>query len=237
MTEGRRKFLRACAGALGAVAMPGLVRAATDAKAAFFNGTLSDNGITFRATNFNKVAPEWRRQLVHYKSPEPQGSLVVDTEHNFLYLIFENQTALRYGVGVGKEGFKWYGRAQIRRKAMWPRWVPPPEMLARRPELPKFMDGGPDNPLGPRALYLFRDGRDLGYRIHGTTEPWSIGHDVSSGCVRMFNEDVIDLYQRCPIGTRVLVLKHLGAPVIDEQAEADRLWQQLQQAKQQPVPQ
>jgi lipoprotein-anchoring transpeptidase ErfK/SrfK len=220
-------------GAAAAVAAPAVLRAATDPKAVYFSGTVTDNGHVFRATNFSKIAPEWRRQLVRYESPEPQGSVVVDTERNFLYVIFENQTALRYGVGVGKEGFKWYGRAQIQRKALWPRWVPPAAMLARRPELPPFMDGGPDNPLGPRAMYLYRDGKDLGYRIHGTTEPWSIGHDVSSGCVRMFPEDVIDLYQRCPIGTRVLVLKHLGAPVVDEQAEADRIWQQLQQSKQQ----
>src|SRR4029450_3545529 len=113
------------------------------------------------------------------------------------------------------------GRARIDRKSIWPRWVPPPEMRERQPELPEFMDGGPDNPLGPRAMYLFRDGKDLGYRLHGTMEPWSIGSNVSSGCVRMFPGGVIALYQRCPIGTRVLVLRTLGAPVIDESADVD----------------
>jgi len=188
---------------------------------AYFDGTSEDNGIVFRRTNWKKIDPKWRRQLVKYRSREPQGTVVIDTSHHFLYIIFENQTALRYGVGVGRDGFRWYGRARIDRKALWPRWIPPPEMRERQPELPEYMDGGADNPLGPRALYLFRNGRDLGYRLHGTLEPWSIGSNVSSGCIRMFSEDVIDLYQRCPIGTRVLVLKHLGAPVINEAAPVD----------------
>jgi lipoprotein-anchoring transpeptidase ErfK/SrfK len=188
---------------------------------AYFDGKSEDNGIVFRRTNWKKIDPKWRRQLVKYRSREPQGTVVIDTSHHFLYIIFENQTALRYGVGVGRDGFRWYGRARIDRKALWPRWIPPPEMRERQPELPEYMDGGPDNPLGPRALYLFRNGRDLGYRLHGTLEPWSIGSNVSSGCIRLFSEDVIDLYQRCPIGTRVLVLKHLGAPVINEAAPVD----------------
>lgn len=190
--------------------------------AAYFAGTAEDSGFVYRRTNFSVIKPQWQRQLVKYKSTEPQGSVVVDTANHFLYVIFENQTALRYGVGVGRDGFRWFGRARIDRKALWPRWVPPPEMRARQPELPESMEGGPDNPLGPRALYLYRDGRDLGYRLHGTLEPWTIGTNVSSGCVRMFPEDVIDLYQRCPKGTRVLVLKHLGAPVIDEVAPVDQ---------------
>jgi lipoprotein-anchoring transpeptidase ErfK/SrfK len=185
---------------------------------AYFAGTAQDGGYTYRLTNFAKIDPSLRRQLVQYYSTEPLGSVVVDTTNHFLYVIFENNTALRYGVGVGREGFRWYGKAQIDRKALWPRWVPPPEMRKRQPDLPLAMDGGPDNPLGPRAMYLYRGSTDLGYRLHGTLEPWSIGHNVSSGCIRMFPEDVIDLYQRCPIGTRVLVLKHLGAPVIDEAA-------------------
>src|SRR5215212_5266490 len=151
---------------------------------AYFDGLVDDNGFSFRKTNMKQIAA--------------------------LYVTFENNTALRYGVGVGREGFQWFGRAEVGRKAVWPDWVPPAEMLARRPDLPKQMKGGPDNPLGPRAHYLYRDGRDLIYRIHGTTEPWSIGTDVSSGCIRMLNEDVIDLYQRTPVGTRVLVLKHLS---------------------------
>lgn len=217
----RRSFLVGSAAGLPfGLSLP--ANAATKSRDAFFRGSVSDGGFSFRGTNFSEIDKRWKRQLVQYYSPEPVGSVVVDTKSHFLYLIFENQTALRYGVGVGKEGFKWYGRAKIMRKAKWPRWVPPPEMRARKPELPEFMDGGPENPLGPRALYLFREKRDLGYRIHGTTEPWSIGSDASSGCIRMFSEDVIDLYQRCPIGTRVLVLKHLGAPVLDEAAPVDQ---------------
>jgi lipoprotein-anchoring transpeptidase ErfK/SrfK len=149
--------------------------------------------------------------MVKYFSDEPPGTVVVDTNNHFLYWVWENNTALRYGVGVGREGFQWFGRARIDRKALWPRWVPPPEMLKRQPDLPRMVEGGAaNNPLGPRALYLYRDGSDLGYRLHGTLEPWSIGHDVSSGCVRMFPEDIVDLYQRCPKGTGVLVLEHLG---------------------------
>jgi lipoprotein-anchoring transpeptidase ErfK/SrfK len=187
----------------------------------YFAGMGEDNGRTYRATNWKKIKAQWRRQLVQYQSTEPIGSVVVDTSNHFLYVVFENQTALRYGVGVGRDGFRWYGRARIDRKALWPRWVPPPEMRKRQPNLPEYVDGGPDNPLGPRAMYLYRNKTDLGYRLHGTLEPWSIGSNVSSGCIRMFSEDAIDLYQRCPIGTRVLVLKHLGAPVIDESAEVD----------------
>ena len=208
MSITRRQLVGA---ALAAAAIPVAGPAlAQSAASRWFAGTTEDNGVVYRATDFKKIKPQWRRQLVKYYSTEPQGTIVIDTRHHFLYVIFENQTALRYGVGVGKEGFKWYGRAQIDRKAIWPDWTPPPEMLLRRPELPKFMKGGPDNPLGPRALYLYRNGGDLGYRVHGTVEPWSIASDVSSGCIRMFPEDVIDLYQRTPIGTNVLVLEHIA---------------------------
>ena len=189
----------------------------------YFAGMGEDNGHTYRQTNWKKIKSQWRRQLVKYQSTEPIGSVVVDTSNHFLYVVFENQTALRYGVGVGRDGFRWYGRARIDRKALWPRWVPPPEMRKRQPNLPESVEGGMDNPLGPRAMYLYRNKTDLGYRLHGTLEPWSIGSNVSSGCIRMFSEDVIDLYQRCPVGTRVLVLKHLGAAVIDESAEVDML--------------
>lgn len=177
----------------------------------FYGQEVQDHGKVYRATNFNRVEREWRRQLVKYPSNEPQGTVVVDTRNHFLYVIFENGTALRYGVGVGREGFQWFGRATVDRRNMWPDWTPPPEMLKRRPDLPRFMAGGPDNPMGARGLYLYRDGRDLGYRLHGTNEPWSIGYDGSSGCIRMFTEDIIDLYGRCPIGTKVLVLQHLGS--------------------------
>ena len=201
----RRGFVAAAA---SIAALPAL---ADVNEAAFFSGLVADHNHEYRKTNFSKVDPVWHRQLVNYRSSEQPGTIVVDTSHHFLYVIFENNTALRYGVGVGREGFQWFGDAEIDRKALWPDWVPPPEMLLRRPELPKFMAGGIDNPLGPRAMYLYRDGRDLGYRLHGTVEPWSIGGDVSSGCIRMFPEDVVDLYQRSPPGTRVQVLKHLAS--------------------------
>ncbi|GGC66744.1 L,D-transpeptidase [Chelatococcus reniformis] len=210
MTISRRQFVAGGAAiAVAGAAAPALAQ--QEQTAAYFQGDVPDNGQYYRKTNFSKIDPVWRRQLVKYYSEEPQGTVVVDTRNHFMYIIFENKTALRYGVGVGKEGFQWFGRAQVDRKQIWPSWVPPPEMLKRRPDLPTFVAGGPDNPLGPRALYLYRDGRDLGYRLHGTTEPWSIGGDVSSGCIRMFPEDVVDLYQRCPKGTKVLVLKHLGS--------------------------
>jgi lipoprotein-anchoring transpeptidase ErfK/SrfK len=190
--------------------------------ASYFAGTRTDNGVTFRATNFKKIAPKWQRQVVKFKSSEPQGTIVVDTRNHFLYLIMENKTAIRYGVGVGKEGFKWYGRSTIDRKALWPKWTPPPEMRKRHPELPEFVAGGlPSNPLGPRAMYLHSDGRDTGYRFHGTIQPWSIGTDASSGCIRMFNEDAIDLYQRCPVGTLVQVMPHLAEQAAKSEQLAD----------------
>ena len=206
MELSRRDFV-AGAAAAAAVGFSGTAQASA---AAYYGPPITDNGITFRSTNFKKIDKRWQRQMVKYLSSEKPGTVVVDTKHHFLYVIWENQTALRYGVGVGREGFKWYGRARIDRKAIWPRWVPPPEMRKRQPNLPAAIEGGARNPLGPRALYLYRNGGDLGYRLHGTTEPWTIGGDVSSGCIRMFNEDVIDLYQRCPIGTEVLVLKHIA---------------------------
>ncbi|MTI45079.1 lipoprotein-anchoring transpeptidase ErfK/SrfK [Roseibium hamelinense] len=207
----RRRFLIGMGSAGTALAMPSISRANAAANA-YFDGFTEDNGFRYRRTNFDKIDSAWQRQMVKYFSDEPPGSVVVDTRNHFLYVTWENNTALRYGVGVGREGFKWYGRARIDRKALWPRWVPPPEMLKRQPDLPRRVEGGAaNNPLGPRALYLYRDGADTGYRLHGTLEPWSIGRDVSSGCIRMFPEDIIDLYQRCPKGTRVLVLEHLGS--------------------------
>lgn len=208
----RRDFV---AGGVATAAAISVGRGADAAAADYFKGTITDNGITFRATNFAKIAPKWHRQVVKFKSSEPPGTIVVDTRNHFLYVIMENRTAIRYGVGVGKEGFKWYGRSNVDRKALWPRWTPPAEMRKRHPELPEYVEGGsPKNPLGPRAMYLHRDGADTGYRFHGTIAPWSIGTDASSGCIRMFNEDAIDLYQRCPVGTAVQVLQHLA-----EQAE------------------
>ncbi len=145
---------------------------------------------------------EFRRQDVAYSGSERPGTIVIDTPNKFLYLVEPNGRALRYGIGVGRPGFEWSGVKTVTRKAEWPGWTPPPEMLLRRPDLPDHMDGGIDNPLGARALYL---GSSM-YRIHGTNEPSTIGQNVSSGCIRMMNEDVIDLYNRVPVGTKVIVM-------------------------------
>ena len=146
--------------------------------------------------------PRYEKQLVEYHGKEGPGTIVVDTPNKFLFLVQGDGKALRYGVGVGRPGFTWSGVKTISAKKEWPAWTPPPEMLARRPDLPRHMEGGPQNPLGARAMYL---GSSL-YRIHGSNEPWTIGTNVSSGCIRMRNEDVIDLYGRVNVGTRVVVI-------------------------------
>ena len=151
------------------------------------------------------------RTVVPYSGPYAAGTLIVDTDARHLYLVNSNNTALRYAIGVGREGFEWSGEAIIGRKLAWPKWIPPAEMIARQPDLAPYRDGmsgGPGNPLGARALYLYQDGRDTLFRLHGTREPWSIGKQVSSGCIRLFNQDVIDLYNRVAVGARVIVLRH-----------------------------
>lgn len=141
------------------------------------------------------------RQVVFFRSSEPPGTLVVHTSERFVYLVQGNNRALRYGIGVGREGFQWSGLVRVSRKAEWPDWRPPPEMLTRQPYLPRFMAGGPGNPMGARALYL---GSTV-FRIHGTNQPETIGHAISSGCFRLANGDIIDLYARVPLGTKVVV--------------------------------
>src|SRR5919197_6500886 len=154
-----------------------------------------------------ELDPQFRKTAVLYRTNEPPGTIIVVTAERHLYLIQGNGRALRYGIGVGREGFQWQGLVNITRKAEWPDWTPPPEMIARQPYLPRFMAGGPGNPLGARAMYL---GTTV-YRIHGTNRPDTIGTAVSSGCIRMLNEDVIDLYNRVNIGTKVVVMPG-GAP-------------------------
>jgi lipoprotein-anchoring transpeptidase ErfK/SrfK len=148
------------------------------------------------------INPIYLRHEVAYDGPQRPGTIVIDTPNKFLYLVQPSGRAIRYGIGVGRPGFMWSGVKQVSRKAEWPGWTPPPEMLRRRPDLPRHMKGGPANPLGARALYL---GSSL-YRIHGTNEPNTIGQNVSSGCIRMTNEDVTDLYCRVGIGTKVVVM-------------------------------
>jgi lipoprotein-anchoring transpeptidase ErfK/SrfK len=149
-----------------------------------------------------QLPPQFRRQLVDYVTDQPAGTIVVDTPNTYLYLVLGNDKALRYGIGVGREGFTWSGAERISRVKEWPDWFPPKEMIDRQPYLPRFMAGGESNPLGARALYL---GNTL-YRIHGTNQPSTIGTFVSSGCIRLTNEDIADLYSRVAVGTRVVVM-------------------------------
>ncbi|TWI90559.1 lipoprotein-anchoring transpeptidase ErfK/SrfK [Roseibium hamelinense] len=156
-----------------------------------------------------KTPEEFQRQLVTFRTAEKPGTIIIDGDRHFLYLVLPNFQAIRYGIGVGRDGFGWAGIVEVGQKREWPTWTPPAEMIARDPEAAKWkngMPGGEDNPLGARAMYLYVDGRDSIYRIHGTTEPWSIGLNISSGCIRMNNEDVIDLYERVEVGAKVIVL-------------------------------
>ena len=157
-------------------------------------GRISTEEVTIKSGPF-------ARQLVFFRSNEPPGTLVIHTSERFLYLVMPNNRALRYGIGVGREGFTWSGLVKITRKAEWPDWTPPPEMIARQPYLPRFMAGGPGNPMGARAMYL---GSTV-YRIHGTNQPETIGQSISSGCFRLANGDVIDLYSRAAVGAKVVI--------------------------------
>jgi lipoprotein-anchoring transpeptidase ErfK/SrfK len=163
--------------------------------------------------NLKKIPAPFRKQLVNYPGSEWPGTLIVDPEHRHLYHVLENQQAIRYGVGVGREGFSWAGEAKIGMKRRWPRWLPPIEMVERDEKAAKWvngMPGGPENPLGARALYLYANGADTLYRIHGTNDPSSIGKALSSGCIRLLNQDIADLYLRVPVGSKVVVLTPQG---------------------------
>jgi lipoprotein-anchoring transpeptidase ErfK/SrfK len=153
-------------------------------------------------SSLDDIPSHLRRQIVTYRTREAPGTIIIDTPNTYLYSVVGDGRAIRYGIGVGREGFTWSGTRTIERKMEWPDWTPPAEMIARQPYLPRFMAGGAGNPLGARAMYL----SGTLYRIHGTSEPASIGKHVSSGCIRMLNEDAIDLYQRTPVGTKVVVL-------------------------------
>ena len=157
-----------------------------------------------------KPAAEFMRRQVRIQTDERPGTVIVDSSRRYLYFVEGNGMATRYGVGVGKEGFGWSGTMKVGRKAEWPGWTPPAAMVRRERakgrELPAYMKGGPGNPLGARAMYLFRGGRDSMFRIHGTNQPWTIGQMMSSGCIRMMNEDVEHLYSRVPVGSKVVVI-------------------------------
>lgn len=169
----------------------------------------SDDAFPIEHGEESRLPPAFRRAQIDYSTDEPPGTVIVDPGAKYLFLVLEGGRALRYGIGVGREGFEWSGEAIIRRKAKWPRWTPPKSMVARDPEAAKWasgMPGGPDNPLGARALYLYEGEIDTLYRIHGTNQPQSIGKAVSSGCIRLLNADIADLYSRVRIGAKVIVL-------------------------------
>jgi lipoprotein-anchoring transpeptidase ErfK/SrfK len=163
--------------------------------------TVQDNDPGVAPGSEDVLPAVYRRQPVYYRTNEAPGTIIIDTQRRFLYLVQRNNTAMRYGVGVGRDGFQWNGLLKVTRKAEWPDWTPPPEMIQRQPYLPRWMAGGPGNPMGARALYL---GTTV-YRIHGTNAPHTIGHAVSSGCFRLVNSEIEDLYERVPVGTKVIV--------------------------------
>ncbi len=207
----RRGFLAMSASALAlGGCVPGLAPAAPPPEIAPLDYTARrDGGHPLRAIDLGEIPDFLHRQIVPYQTEEAPGTIIIENANRLLYLIVEDGYALRYGISVGREGFDWTGAAHVYRKARWPTWTPPPEMIEREPHLERWKDGqpgGPDNPLGARALYLMSNGRDEGYRIHGTPEWRSIGRFASSGCFRMLQQDVIDLYARVPVGTRVLVI-------------------------------
>ena len=172
------------------------------------------NDILVRASGEADIAAPLQRQVVGYRGDQPSGTIIIDTAHTFLYLTLGDGKALRYGIGVGRKGFTWSGVETISRKSEWPDWIPPAEMIARQPYLPRWVGGGPGNPLGARALYL----GNTDYRIHGTNSPGSIGKHASSGCIRMRDADVIDLYSRVAVGTKVVVLpSDQGAVAVNDQ--------------------
>jgi lipoprotein-anchoring transpeptidase ErfK/SrfK len=183
-------------------------------------GEVKDANFTVAAVNLAQVNSAFLRKNIAYETNEQPGTIVIDPANHYLYHVEGGGRATRYGVGVGREGFVWAGEATIKSKQEWPDWYPPKEMMGRRPDLKKSMvelqsgegmHGGPANPLGARAMYLWQGNKDTYFRIHGTNEPWTIGQSQSSGCIRMINQDAMDLYQKTPIGTRVVVLSSPGA--------------------------
>ncbi|WP_426031573.1 L,D-transpeptidase [Cypionkella sp. TWP1-2-1b2] len=195
-------------------ATPGVAQAPVPTDNALHYAGVSDDGITVPTVPVEKVPPEFQVQQVAYDSAEAVGTIIIAPSERHLYYINGKNTALRYGIAVGRAGFQWAGVANITSRTHWPKWTPPPEMIERHPELAKWekgQPGGPTNPLGARALYLTTNGVDYGYRIHGTPEWFSIGKNASSGCIRMINQDVMDLYNRVQDGAKVVVLNADGS--------------------------
>jgi lipoprotein-anchoring transpeptidase ErfK/SrfK len=173
----------------------------------------ADNGFNVPAVPVEQVPEPYRRQIVTYETDQAPGTIIINPAQRVLYFVTGNNRAIRYGIAVGRDGFEWSGEALVTERKPWPTWTPPPEMIERKPELAEWEDGqpgGPTNPLGARALYLTTNGVDYGYRIHGTPEWNSIGSNASSGCIRMINQDVIDLYNRVPANAKVIVMNRDG---------------------------
>jgi lipoprotein-anchoring transpeptidase ErfK/SrfK len=221
------RFLRSAGAVLAAVGAVVAVQPAAADPLALFEPQSRYPSAIFEEVMPQQIAPEesvvpepdqsaatlpqnLRRQIVAYSSREATGTVVIDTPNKYLYYVLGGGQAIRYGIGVGREGFTWSGVKSVERKAEWPDWIPPAEMIQRQPYLPRFMAGGPGNPLGARAMYI----AGTQYRIHGTNAPSTIGHNVSSGCIRMLNEDVIDLYNRVNVGAKIVVLPAHEGPAI-----------------------
>jgi lipoprotein-anchoring transpeptidase ErfK/SrfK len=213
----RRSFLIGSAVSLGALGLAGCATSGgmSRAEAARLYGPMPDEKFPIPAVDLGKLDPKYYRRTVRYDSNEAPGTIIVDPGKYYVYRIEGDGNATRYGANVGRDGFRWSGDAYVGRKSEWAVWTPPKEMIQRQPELRRHlselqsgvgMSGGPRNPLGARALYLWQGNKDTLFRIHGTVEPWTIGSSVSSGCIRMINQDVIDLYQRTAAGAKVVVL-------------------------------
>jgi lipoprotein-anchoring transpeptidase ErfK/SrfK len=201
----RRTFLLGTLGATAALA--GCSTSGMEVFTAEY-ATKRDAGYQLPEIPVSRVPQKYHRQIVRYRTDEKPGTVIVDTKDKFLYYVMPEGKAMRYGIGVGREGFEWNGSTRVAMKREWPTWTPPSEMIKRQPELAKWRGGQPgglSNPLGARALYLFNKGGDTGYRLHGTPEWNSIGRAMSSGCVRLINQDIIDLYNRVEIGAKVIV--------------------------------
>ena len=187
---------------------PAPVQAAATEEAAWYIGSMPDQPFDVPLVDRRLMDAKYAKQTVDYSGSEKPGSIVVDIDERMLYLVQPDKKAIRYGVGVGKQGFSWKGVASVGRKGVWPAWRPTKTMKGINPDLPEHREAGLDNPLGARALYLYQNGADTLFRLHGTNEPWSIGEQVSSGCVRMLNEDIVDLYERVPVGATVYVKRN-----------------------------
>jgi lipoprotein-anchoring transpeptidase ErfK/SrfK len=208
---GRRTFMLGAAAGLGAWALGGCAPAGMSrAEAERAYAAVPDERFPIPAVNLDKVKPKYLRHTVRYASNEAPGTIIVDPRNHFVYRIEGEGNATRYGVSVGRQGFLWNGEAYIGRKAEWPVWTPPKEMIKRQPEVAKYaggMEPGLDNPLGARVLYLYQDGKYTLYTLYSTIQPQTIGNGISSGCIGFLTQDMLDLYERTPVGTKVIVLK------------------------------